>query len=127
MFETLNVFQMASDMARHAGKRQAVTARNIANADTPGFQADRTLSFQDAYQRPAGMQMKTTNPLHFGTAPAAQTSLTFVNSGAEPSPNGNAVSLEEEMLNAVDIQREHKRALAIYRHGLTVLRMSLGR
>jgi flagellar basal-body rod protein FlgB len=45
----------------------------------------------------------------------------------EQSPNGNSVSLEEEMVAAVDASREHNRALAVYRHGMTVLRTALGR
>jgi hypothetical protein len=31
------------------------------------------------------------------------------------------------MLRAVDVQRQHARALAIYRHGLTVLRTAISR
>jgi flagellar basal-body rod protein FlgB len=46
---------------------------------------------------------------------------------AQPSPNGNSVSIEEEMMNAINISREHNRALAIYKHGMTILRSSLGR
>jgi flagellar basal-body rod protein FlgB len=45
----------------------------------------------------------------------------------EPSPNGNTVSLEEEMLQSAEVQREHDRALAIYKHGLTILRTVLAR
>ncbi len=45
----------------------------------------------------------------------------------ERDPNGNSVSLETEMLNAVSAKRQHDRALAIYKSSLTVLRASLGR
>ena len=46
---------------------------------------------------------------------------------SEPSPNGNSVSVEEEMLAAVEVQREHSQALAIYRHAMGIIRTSLGR
>jgi len=46
---------------------------------------------------------------------------------AEASPNGNAVSLEEEMMRSVEIARDHNRALAVYRHAMTVIRSSIGR
>ena len=52
-----------------------------------------------------------------GRGPGASDALT-----SEPSPNGNSVSLEMEMISAAEIEREHSRALAIYRHGLSVLR-----
>ena len=45
----------------------------------------------------------------------------------EPSPNGNTVSLETEMLNGVEVAREHSQALAIYKHALGIIRTSLGR
>ena len=42
-------------------------------------------------------------------------------------PNGNSVSLETEMVDAVAAKRQSDRALAIYRSGLTILRASIGR
>ena len=50
-----------------------------------------------------------------------------VERGQAQDPNGNTVSLELEMVKAVDADRQHGRALAIYRSGLTILRASLGR
>ena len=47
--------------------------------------------------------------------------------GAARDPNGNSVSLETEMLRAVDVQRQHSLALAIYRSGLSVLRTAISR
>ncbi|HBT01561.1 MAG TPA: flagellar biosynthesis protein FlgB, partial [Citreicella sp.] len=35
MFQSLDVFRTAIAMARHAGTQQALSAQNIANADTP--------------------------------------------------------------------------------------------
>ena len=44
----------------------------------------------------------------------------------QTNPNGNGVSLEEQMLHAVDVKRQHDRALAIYKFSLGVLRSSIG-
>ncbi len=126
MYQSLALFQTAHDMARHAGARQATTARNVANADTPGYIAQKIGTFSESYAKDPASQMRATRPGHVGhgqTAHAAKIEL----GGAEPSPNGNAVSIEEEMMNAVNIAREHNRALTIYRHTMTVLRTSLGR
>jgi flagellar basal-body rod protein FlgB len=46
---------------------------------------------------------------------------------AVADPNGNSVALETEMLRAVDVKRQHDRALAIYKSSLTVLRTAIGR
>jgi len=127
LFEDLKVFQTSFAMARHAGARQAMTAANMANADTPGFRALSMPSFAetfDAAQQPAAM--RATRPNHMGIGDGATTAMEEF-SDAEASPNGNTVSLEQEMINSVEIQREHDRALAIYKHSLDVIRMSIGR
>lgn len=126
MYNSLDIFQTASAMARHAGARQAVVARNIANADTPGFQAERIAAFKDVYQSNGSGGMRATRDGHLNAREMVNTPRELLPTGA-PSPNGNTVSIEEEMLNSVAVSREHNRALAIYRHALTVLRTSIGR
>ena len=43
------------------------------------------------------------------------------------SPNGNSVSLETEMVKAVDVKQQHDMALSIYRSVSEIIRASLGR
>lgn len=124
MFENLDVFRLSGAMAAHAGARQAVTAANIANADTPGYRAQVLGGFADSYGE--GLALRTSRPGHLASD-TGSTAARPVDAGGEAAPNGNTVSLETEMLASVDAAREHARALAIYRHGLTVLRTALGR
>jgi flagellar basal-body rod protein FlgB len=127
MFSDLNVFKTAYAMATHAGQRQAVIARNMANADTPGYQPRDLETFQSAFEKTGHIaSMTTTRSGHLNGASAAQP---WAEHMADPSgdPNGNGVSLEEEMLKAVEVKRQHDRALAIYRSSINVLRSSLGR
>jgi len=125
MFKNLEMFQTSYAMARHAGARQALTAANMANADTPGYRARAMDSFRDTYVAKSS-ELRSTRSGHLGAdAMAAPPQPHF--SDAEASPNGNTVSLEREMVSAVEIQREHSRALAIYKHSLDVLRTSIGR
>lgn len=126
MYHSLDIFQTSAQMARHAGARQALTAKNVANVDTPGYAASHIASFADSYQTDPATLMRATRPGHIGAGQTPSDRLMAMTS-TEPSPNGNAVSIEEEMLNAVAISREHDRALAIYRHAMTVLRTTLGR
>ena len=127
MYQSLELFQTAIAMARHAGSGQATVARNIANADTPGFRAQQTTPFADTYDRQASDRQRVTRPGHMAHDGAMQMMTRSQAADAEPAPNGNTVSLEEEMLNSVAISSEHNRALAIYRHTMTVLRTSLGK
>ena len=127
MFQNLNLFQTSAAMAHHAGTRQAVVASNIANADTPKYQAMQLPSFQDVYRAEKIGQMHVTRPGHLGSAAFVGGPSRVTSAGTEPAPNGNTVSLEDEMMRAVRIGQEHNRALAIYRHGLTLIRAAVGR
>ena len=127
MFEKLDIFRMAHAMASHAGTRQALVAQNIANADTPGYKPRDVVPFAELVKSGAavaGQRATRATHLHgsFETGPLRISDATRENS----NPNDNGVSLEEEMLNAVAVKRQHDRALAIYRSGLTILRTSLG-
>ena len=56
MLEAIDLFRLAGDRMRYLNGRQSVIARNIANADTPGYQAQDTaaFSFTSAVLRNAG-------------------------------------------------------------------------
>jgi flagellar basal-body rod protein FlgB len=125
MFENLDVFRLSHALARHAGARQAVVAQNMANADTPGFAARDIAPFSAYLEGPPGM--RATRPGHLFAQDGALAFEARQERGAARDPNGNSVALETEMLRAVDVQRQHARALAIYRHGLTVLRTAISR
>lgn len=127
MHSSLDLFQTAHAMARHAGARQAVVAQNIANADTPGYQAQHIAPFKDVFRTHANAEIRATRDGHMTSTGQIAMDAVAMASKAEPSPNGNTVSLEEEMMNSIAVGREHNRALTIYRHTMTILRTSLGR
>lgn len=127
MFTSLDLFRMAHAMATHAGTRQSVVATNIANADTPGYRARDIIPFAEAYQHGEGFGMRATRARHLNAADTTGRLTPFIADSEDTSPNGNAVSLEQELLKGVDTQRQHEKALAIYRSGLTILRTSIGR
>ncbi len=128
MFEKLQIFQVSQAMAVHAGTRQAVLAQNIANADTPGYQARDIAPFSTLVGTSSGdFQLRSSRSAHLHGQASAASLEVHESRGSSTSPNGNAVSLEEEMMKAVDTKRQHDRALAIYKSSLTVLRSSLGR
>jgi len=127
MFEKLQIFKMAHAMAQHAGARQSVLARNIANADTPGYTARDIAPFAESYKGDAAFAQRATRPGHFGDTAGGYAVQARAGDAAMSDPNGNSVALEHEMLKAVDAKRQHDRALAIYKSSLTVLRAATGR
>ncbi|MFV0512268.1 MAG: FlgB family protein [Jhaorihella sp.] len=127
MFTDLNVISLAHSMAVHAGRRQAVIARNVANADTPGYRARDIAPFSDLVAEGAGSAMAARRPTHLNVQGATGWPGEAAAGADVVDPNGNSVSLEQEMLRAVDTRRQHDRALAIYRSALSILRTGLGR
>lgn len=125
MFEKLELTRMAQALAAHSGSRLAVVARNIANADTPGFRAMDLPEFAKTYATSAPA-MRATLPGHLGTSPERQQPLARITTGAD-APNGNSVSLETEMVKGVEVRQQHDMALAVYKSVSDILRTSLGR
>ena len=126
MFQKLEMFRTAMFMAQHAGVKQAVTSRNIANADTPAYRAQSIQDFAEFVPvRSSGFTMKATHPQH--DMQSSMPLRVVQSSHASHEPNGNSVVLESEILNSVDAKRQHDRALAIYRASLGMIRSALSK
>ena len=125
MFDKIELFQMAQGMSTQANARMAITARNVANADTPGYRAQDIASFAETYESPAG-NMRSTRAGH-SLASGSQAPMATVDAPGASSPNGNTVSLETEMMRSVEVRQQQELALAIYKSSLNILRTSLGR
>lgn len=131
MFENLDIFKMSSAMAVHAGRKQAVSAENVANSDTPEYKARDVTPFAETYMSNisrAGIQsLKASRDLHLHGTVEGGFGDPVIDKNGIMSPNGNSVSLENEMLKSLSAKRQHDRALAIYKSSLNVLRSTLGR
>lgn len=127
MFQSLEILHTAGAMARHAAKRQALIAENVANADTPGYRARNIPDFVDVWDPDPAAGMRATRSTHLNGIMAQTLPDARVADDPESAPNGNSVSLEIEMVKAAGAKRQHDQALAIYRSATTMLRASLGR
>lgn len=127
MFENISIFKIANAMAVHAGQKQALISQNVANADTPGYMARDLPDFKSLYRPDDAQVQRATRADHLNGAVAGAGMATPVDRPGTASPDGNTVSVEEEMLSAVDAGRQHERALAIYKSALNVLHATLAR
>lgn len=131
MFGNLEVFRMSYAMAVHAGQKQAVSAQNVANSDTPDYKARDLTPFATTYQNAkSGLAwdgQKSTRALHLNGAASGQMAEPIIDRNGEGALNGNTVSLENEMLKSLGAKRQHDRALAIYRSSMNILRSTLSR
>ena len=124
----INVLSLASALAAHASARQRLISENVANADTPGYRARDIADFAATLDSQPAFQARTTRPGHLafgadarGFDPREQTVL-----GAE-TPNGNTVSLEDQMMRAASVRQEHDMALGVYAKSLEILRTAVTR
>ena len=125
MFERVGLLNLAQDVAQHAAHRQSTIARNVANADTPGYKARDLTPFERTGDD--GFRMRRTSALHLDAHADARPPQRLVRVAGAVDPNGNSVNLDEEVLRAVDSARTHDRAVTIYQNALQILRTSLGR
>jgi flagellar basal-body rod protein FlgB len=124
MLENVNILGLAMDRARHAAARQELTARNVANADTPGYKALDVSDFEA--EMSVGFQTRRTHAAHQDFSQSTAHWREIEAEGAA-DPNGNTVSLDQEILRSVEAERAHDRAVTIYKSSLDLLRTSLGR
>jgi flagellar basal-body rod protein FlgB len=123
----LTLLRLASSLAAHATARQTVVSENIAHADTPGYRARDIADFSETLESPS-MAARTTRPGHmpFGTEAGGFEAQEIAALGAE-TPNGNSVSLEDQMMRAAEVRQSHDLALGVYRKSMDILRAGLGR
>lgn len=126
------VFTALTDKMRWHQARQGLLAENVANAETPGFRgrdlaqydfADRTSGFSSA-----SVTTSATQPMHFsvssseGSAFGAQRMANF-----EVTPEGNGVTLEDEMMKVTTNMMDYQAATTLYQKSIKILKTAMGR
>jgi flagellar basal-body rod protein FlgB len=123
---------------RFAQARQQVISQNIAHADTPGYKArvveepdfSSVLSAVDA--RGAGHVAKPQIDMPsafktFGSSVAANANTERDDNAFETKPNGNNVSLEEQLGDLANVQMEYAEMTNLYRKQMGLFRIALGK
>ena len=124
----LSILTLASALSAHASARQEVIAENVAHADTPGYRARDLADFASLIEDGPGFSARTTRPGHipFGAGPQGFEPREDAAFGAE-TPNGNSVSLEDQMTRAAEVRQEHDLAVGVYAKALDILRTAVTR
>lgn len=124
----LNILRLASSLAAHSGSRQQVIAENIAHADTPGYRARDLPDFSASLEEgtPAfSSRVTRSGHIAFGADPHGFEASEITALGAE-APNGNTVSLEDQMVRAAETRQSHDLAVGVYAKSLAILRNAIG-
>jgi flagellar basal-body rod protein FlgB len=115
-------------------QRQDVLTENVANADTPGYVAHdlKQPDFADALNQVSGptqaaSQLIITDPRHIALPSSGTSSFEDVEArDTEASPNGNSVSLEQEMIKVSDTQAQFQAATNLYSKAMSMMRTAIG-
>lgn len=126
--QTIAVLSKSLDLR---AQKQQVIASNIANAETPGYEA-RKLSFeanlQQALKTPEVSQNHH-NPRHFpignGAVNAVQGSISR-QPASNPIGDGNSVSLDDEMLDLAENQLLYEASGQMLKKKFTMLKFVAG-
>jgi flagellar basal-body rod protein FlgB len=127
-WSTTSPFGVLKEHLAWLGQRQQILARNIANADTPGY-APRDLEpvrFGDMVHRSMPpVQVAKTVSGHLG---GSRRPTEFVEreqrDATDVTPAGNAVDLEQEMAKMNETAASHKLTTQLYRKYLGLVRMA---
>ncbi len=128
--EKLSLFNMIKQRMAWSTQRQEVLSRNLANADTPGYRPSdlKQLDFKKALADVNPPQLSVTNQGHIAGIPPSTAAFKAVKdrAPAETSPNGNAVTLEEQMLKMGDTKGAFDLAANLYQKHIRMLKSAVG-
>lgn len=107
------LFKLASQRTQWLDARQQLIANNVANANTPAFQAKDLKPFLAVLNQTAS-EMTTTNPMHLTpTESEVNASIATAADASETSISGNSVDIESEMIKLGDTGRDYNEANGI--------------
>ena len=126
------IFTALTDKMHWHQARQGLLAENVANAETPGYRgrdlaqynfADRTSASSSAM-----VTTTATQPMHFsvssseGSSFGAQRMANF-----EITPEGNGVTLEDEMMKVTTNMMDFQAATSLYQKSIKIPKTAMGR
>jgi flagellar basal-body rod protein FlgB len=122
----LPILNMLRERMQWQQARQEVLAQNVANADTPDYQAKDLvpLDFSQTLTT-ASLALDRTSPEHLAAATAAGSPFASQNAGYEIRPRGNSVSHEDEMMNVATNQMDYEAATEMYTHSLNLIKLAV--
>lgn len=132
--ENISLFQAMNAKMGYLAQRQKVISQNVANADTPGYtsqdlqKVDFSKLVENIDKSKMNVSMETSNPLHQLAPNQSPTSKPATNkSPYEVKPDGNSVTLEEQMVKSNDVQMNYALMINLYRDAADMIRTSLGK
>ena len=123
----IGLFDLAQRRLAWASQRQAVLAQNIANANTPGYKPHDVQAFSKTLASTQSVEAVRTQPSHLSGTLAAAAPNEVVDRSHMHAADGNAVSLDEQLVKLADTETTHSFVTSIYRTYIGMFNTALGR
>lgn len=126
----LTLFSKFTQRMNWLGERQKVLAQNIANIDTPGFQARDLRAFEFRPPGAAGkerMQMAQSSPGHSAGSDSSLAQGGLSAKQKETTLSGNTVTLDHELMKSADTAMDYQLVTSLYRKQIGMFRAVLSR
>ncbi|WP_119308942.1 flagellar basal body rod protein FlgB [Cohaesibacter haloalkalitolerans] len=105
--EPVYLMKLAKEHQNWLSVRENTIAQNVANANTPGYRAKDVEGFSTLFDK-AHVRMASTQPGHMTAMAQATRSVDVEKSDSwDITYSGNSVSLEQEMMKAGEVARDH--------------------
>jgi len=123
----IGLFDLAERRLAWADQRQTVLAQNVANANTPGFKPRDLRPFAATLDNASAVTPVRTQPNHLAGTIAPTAPNEVVDRTQTQSPDGNAVSLEQQLVKVADTETAHSLVTTIYKAYFGMFNTALGR
>ena len=110
--QPVNLFDLASQQARWLSVRQSAVAGNIANINTPGYEAVDVQPFERVLEG-SKLRMQPTAPGHIALGARGGEFDVRTDETAAVSASGNSVTIEQELVKAGEVRRGFEMNTAI--------------
>jgi flagellar basal-body rod protein FlgB len=121
----IGLFDLAEKRLAWVDQRQTLLAQNIANANTPGYQAKDLTPFVQTLGHIAPDLVRT-NPMHL-TGPASKLRNDLRQRPHDRAIDGNAVSMDEQLTKVADTEGTQSLVENLYRKYMGLFRTSVGK
>ncbi|SFK18330.1 flagellar basal-body rod protein FlgB [Sphingomonas sp. NFR04] len=135
MSEMPTIFSAIQMRMQNLSQRQQVIAQNLANSETPGYKS-RDVSepnFGDLLQGAGGISIAkprvelTGTMKNLGAVQPMGSGIVFDKDVTETKPDGNNVTLEDQLLKMGKVQADFSAMTNIYRKQMVLLKTALGK
>jgi flagellar basal-body rod protein FlgB len=129
---SIPLFTALAEKMRWHQTRQSLLAENVANAETPGYRGQdlSAFSFAEHMSNVSTARMETNRTVAGHITAVASSTGGFgarAMNNFEITPEGNGVTLEDEMMKITSNQMDYQTVTTLYSRSMRLLRTAIGR